>query len=229
MKRFILLTFGFLGWAFYEMSGGSDFESATARMARLEPAPQVTVSAVDEAPAETQVVLATPSDTVIDTDPPASSEVTRVSLNLTTLQDVQEDAADVTTRAAGTTNTNLDPDTGVAVNAGVTLASADTPAIIPSLILPNDSGAANVQNASLQTETEQPQAASTVTTLIDLRTVSGNRVNVRGGPGTNFDIVGKLVRGDAVEIIEDNGAGWVLMRSVDTGEQGWLADFLLNS
>ncbi|HBR36000.1 MAG TPA: SH3 domain-containing protein, partial [Sulfitobacter pontiacus] len=23
MKRFILLTFGFLGWAFYEMSGGA--------------------------------------------------------------------------------------------------------------------------------------------------------------------------------------------------------------
>ena len=33
MKRFILLTFGFLGWAFYEMSGGADFQPASVRMA----------------------------------------------------------------------------------------------------------------------------------------------------------------------------------------------------
>ena len=87
------------------------------------------------------------------------------------------------------------------------------------MIAPNNSGAATVQSASLQTE---------VASGTDIRTVSGNRVNVRGGPGTDFNIVGKLVRGDAVEIIEDNGNGWVLMRSVETGAQGWLADFLLN-
>ena len=37
MKTFILLTFGFLTFAFYEMSGGSDFEPASARMAEAEP------------------------------------------------------------------------------------------------------------------------------------------------------------------------------------------------
>ena len=48
MKRFVLLSFGFLGWAFYEMSGGADFESASDRVARLNPAPAVTVTAVDQ-------------------------------------------------------------------------------------------------------------------------------------------------------------------------------------
>ena len=217
MKRFILLSFGFLGWAFYEMSGGDEFESASARVARLAPAPEVTVTQVDEAPAAETVPVAL-AETVIDTDPPETAQVSRVSLNLTTLQDVQ-DAVDETVAEVTTSAANIDPETGVELNTGLTLTTADTPAIIPSLIAPNNSGAATVQSASLQTEV----ASST-----DIRTVSGNRVNVRGGPGTDFNIVGKLVRGDAVEIIEDNGNGWVLMRSVETGAQGWLADFLLN-
>ena len=207
MKRFILLTFGFMGWAFYEMSGGSEFESASDRMARLNPAPEVVVAEV--APAvETQVADA-PSE-VIDTDPPATDTVTRVSLNLTSIQD----AADQATQAVAPTPavSNLDPDTGVAVNTDTTTASADTPAIIPSLIAPNDTG-----------------VVTQVASFTDVRTVSGNRVNVRGGPGTDYSVVSRLVRGDAVEIIEDNGNGWVLMRPVEGGTQGWMADFLLTS
>lgn len=218
MKRFILLSFGFLGWAFYELSGGDEFESASARVARLAPAPEVTVSQVDEAAPKETVTLAA-AETVIDTDPPESGEVSRVSLNLTTLQDAQEEVAETAAEVAGSP-TIVDPETGVAVNTGLTLASADTPAIIPSLIAPNNTSAATVQTASLQ---------GNANGSADIRTVSGNRVNVRGGPGTDFGIVGKLVRGDAVEILQDDGNGWVLMRSVETGDQGWLADFLLNS
>ena len=33
MYKFILVTFGFLTWGFYEMSGGADFEPASARLA----------------------------------------------------------------------------------------------------------------------------------------------------------------------------------------------------
>ncbi|EAR49805.1 hypothetical protein OG2516_08623 [Oceanicola granulosus HTCC2516] len=48
MTRFILLTFGFLGWAFWEMSGGDEFElqawsdvdgGGAVRMAAADPAP----------------------------------------------------------------------------------------------------------------------------------------------------------------------------------------------
>ena len=44
-----------------------------------------------------------------------------------------------------------------------------------------------------------------------------------------LDPVGKLGKGDAVEVIEDNGAGWVRFRSVDGSESGWMADFLLSN
>ena len=209
MTRFILLSFGFMGWAFYEMSGGSDFESASDRIARLSPAPEVTVANVDEAaPAETTVAAAE----VVDTDPPETSSVTRVSLNLTDVQNSDDLTAAV--NEAVTQAVQIDPESGVAINTDTTTSSADTPAIIPSLINPDDTGAATVTAAIGSS---------------DIRKVSGNRVNVRGGPSTDFDVVSRLVRGDAVQIIEDNGNGWVLMRPVDGGTEGWMADFLLTS
>jgi uncharacterized protein YgiM (DUF1202 family) len=62
----------------------------------------------------------------------------------------------------------------------------------------------------------------------NLYVVVGNLVNVLGGPGTNFDVVGKLTRGTEVEVLAENGDGWVEMRSVDGATLGWMADFLLN-
>jgi len=134
--------------------------------------------------------------------------------------DAPDDAADqatgtiVDTDAAVTAALQVDPESGVPVNTDTTVSSADTPAIIPSLITPNDTGAAS---------------ANAAVAFSDVRKVSGNRVNVRGGPGTDYNVVSRLVRGDAVEIIEDNGDGWVLMRPVDGGEEGWMADFLLTA
>ena len=62
---------------------------------------------------------------------------------------------------------------------------------------------------------------------IDIRAVSGDRVNVRDGPGTNYSVVNQLVRGDKVEVLQDAGDGWVKLRPVDGGPVGWIASFLL--
>ena len=213
MKRFILLSFGFLGWVFYEMSGGADFEPASVRMARLNPVDETptVVVAESETQAPTPPVIAVPTSTFVDTDPPLDDTVTRVALNLTSLQEVLSET-DVT---EPTGDTAAHDDTGVPVNVGVTLSSADTPAIIPSLIAPNE-GVVSGETAGLSTSG-----------TADIRTVSANRVNVRGGPGTDFGVVTKLTRGDAVEILQDNGDGWVKMRTLDGGPEGWMADFLL--
>jgi hypothetical protein len=217
MKRFILLTFGFLGWAFYEMSGGADFQPASAQMA----------ANADQMPAqENEITAKTPSnDTVktaevipavataqVDTTPPGfestaqADDAERVSVTLTT-------ALNGADTGAATDVSYVPVAQNIAVN------GADTPAIIPSLIVPNDSGAAIV-DASVETN---------LSSEADIRSVSGNRVNVRGGPGTEFQVVTKLGRGDSVEIIQDNGDGWVKMRPVDGGPEGWMADFLLSN
>lgn len=212
MFRFILVSLGFLGWAFYEMSGGSDFDPVATRMARIEPLAETPF----DAPAENsnQVVLASASGDVVDTDPFENEAVTRVSLNLTSLQDALDQSGDAAVVSPAVTT--VDPAV-VPTNVAITTASADTPAIIPSLIVQDDTATATASPAALVSEIG-----------LDIRTVSGNRVNVRGGPSTNFSVVSKLVRGDAVEILEDNGNGWVKMRSVLTGEEGWMADFLLS-
>ena len=203
MKRFILLSFGFLGWAFYEMSGGSDFESRSDQMARLNPKPAVQMAETTEP----EVIKAA----FVDTDPPlndADNDVTRISLNLTTLQDVlgETDVAAPETMVA----TNINPDSGVPQNVGTVTSSMDTPAIIPSLIAPND----GITIALIQAQG-------------DIRKVSGNRVNVRGGPGTDFGVVTKLGRGSEVRVVLDNGDGWVKMQPLDGSPEGWMADFLL--
>lgn len=188
MKTFILLTFGFLTFAFYEMSGGSDFEPASARMAEAD-APKTEQVAEAKVEETAPVVTAnTESITKISNSP----SVTRVALNLTNVSDAQDAA---TTQTAPTAQI---------------IDSTETPQIIlPSLISTTNTNGVSVD--------------------ADVRKVSGNRVNVRGGPSTNYGVVSKLTRGVEVRILEDNGDGWVRMQPVDGGEAGWMADFLLTS
>lgn len=63
----------------------------------------------------------------------------------------------------------------------------------------------------------------------DLRTVKGAGVNLRAGPGTGHDILDQLARGTAVEVLEDDGTGWVRLRVMPGGATGWIADFLLDA
>ncbi|MEW9918459.1 SH3 domain-containing protein [Marimonas sp. MJW-29] len=216
MTRFILISFGFLGWAFYEMSGGAEFDPSDIREARLAVLEEEKPASKQATPAPEQmpVVLDSAPKVMVDTDPPRrnstdDSEVTRVSLNLTSLQSVLEPESDEGAAPGAVSQPSA---TAVPQNAPIITSSADTPAIIPSLIAPND---------GLVIEASEPTEAE------DIRTVSGNRVNVRGGPGTNFDVVASLVRGDEVIVLEDNGDGWVRFESVDGNTGGWLAEFLL--
>ncbi|MGC1503285.1 MAG: SH3 domain-containing protein [Sulfitobacter sp.] len=208
MVRFILVSFGFLGWSFYEMSGGADFDASAITQARLEaakPAPKIVQKKIYTQPE--LVVLAAATEEVVDTDPPQDSDVTRVSLNLTSLVEPDQKASSVFV--------SQDVDV-VPRNTTIVTSSADTPAIIPSLIDPTD-GVSNVFEASVGNAND------------DIRKVTGNRVNVRGGPGTDFGVVSGLVRGDEVKIIQDDGNGWVQFEALDGSTSGWLADFLLSN
>lgn len=46
MTRFIVLTFGFLGWGYYELSGGADFVPEVATVEITEPAEAVVAQVV---------------------------------------------------------------------------------------------------------------------------------------------------------------------------------------
>ncbi|MEM1374590.1 MAG: SH3 domain-containing protein [Pseudomonadota bacterium] len=68
-----------------------------------------------------------------------------------------------------------------------------------------------------------------VVASIDLRTVTGSRVNMRNGPGTNFQVLTQLVRGDEAEVLQNPGDGWVKIRATESGRVGWMAERLLAS
>lgn len=61
------------------------------------------------------------------------------------------------------------------------------------------------------------------------RPVIANSANVRGGPSTGFPVVGRLTRGDEVEVVEADPSGWVRIRVQGDGIDGWIAARLLGN
>lgn len=63
----------------------------------------------------------------------------------------------------------------------------------------------------------------------DLRFVDADRVNMRGGPGTDYAVVGRLLRNDMIEVLKDEGNGWLHLRDTASGDEGWVADWLVTA
>ncbi|WP_299652464.1 SH3 domain-containing protein [uncultured Tateyamaria sp.] len=203
MARFIIVTFGFLAFAFYEMSGGSDFDAEETRLSRIDAPAVVEEEALDSEP----VVVANAPEPVLP------ENVTRVALNLNSVNDVLRPQRTVRTTAARVRA--AEPEV-----TEVALSEEEPTLILPSLIVdtavitPVDFGA--------------PAPEAPVASGRDIRAVSARSVNVRGGPGTDYSVVNRLTRGAEVEVLQDPGNGWVKLRPVDGGTIGWMADFLLN-
>lgn len=190
--RFMMLTFGFMGWAFYELSGGSDFEPETRDVA------EVTVQEIED----NSVARADTTDAALT--------------NVTLAASVQSEP--VQTKPAES-------------EAKVTLASvtldidgnAVSPETVAVLIAP--------EPAKTVSAVAKPSAdgASAQQGEADIRKVTGDRVNMRNGPGTDFSVVTKLKKGMSVEILQEPGNGWVKLRTVETGKVGWMADWLVTA
>lgn len=52
--------------------------------------------------------------------------------------------------------------------------------------------------------------------------VTGSRVNVREGPSTDYSVMGKVVYGEAAEIVSDPDAEWVKIRIEGDGVEGFI-------
>ncbi len=169
MKRFILVTFLFLGWAFYEVSGGANF---------------------------------VPEARVANVDPLATAE---------------------TVTRANTTDM-------------ASLGQGSVPLVQPATAIPAAAAVVSAEPASFETTPAIAPVAATVaadvatsSTVVtaDLRSVSGQRVNMRQGPGTSFGVVDTLPQGTLAEVIEVGADGWAKVRIVDTDQVGWMAERLL--
>ncbi|MCF2905717.1 SH3 domain-containing protein [Octadecabacter sp. CECT 8868] len=161
MKSYVWLTFGFMGWAYYEMSGGSEFLPVEIETA-------ATVIQEDQGP---EIVTRSNSPTLL---------------------------------AVSTSNISSSIEVNEAVAAATALDA---------------------------TEDDQPTvvlaAAPVFEPKLDIREVMGSRVNMRMGPGTDFDVITTLNPGTELEVLEVNADGWANVATVGLGIEGWMAARLL--
>lgn len=98
--------------------------------------------------------------------------------------------------------------------------STAAPTVTP---MPSATASATASPTSTNTATATATATPTVFALVR----SQLRVNVRGGPGTDHDIVNILEPGSGVQILSENEKGdWYRVQLAD-GERGWISARLL--
>ncbi|WP_246139475.1 SH3 domain-containing protein [Phaeobacter marinintestinus] len=206
MARFIVVTFLFMGIAFYQLSGGSDFEPRGVRAEKT-----AAVSSSVSAPTPIQVSDAEPV--------------------LAPRKDGQ---------AAATPSAAPKPDTA-AIEAAVRLAKARVSLSDGLTLLGDQNSVQGLQLASLsegviglrtapteETETsDEPATQEYTSPEPDIREVKGTRVNMRHGPGTNYEVVTSLTLGHEVEVLSDSGTGWLRLRTRPEGTMGWISASLI--
>ncbi len=205
MWRFITVTFAFLGWSFYILSGGSEYEprlqSIQARAKLDDVRPLARPVNVDVAVLDAHI--AKPENTPENAN--GVDDVTRALSSLDDLGLTQDDRILVTlaaVEAADVVRPEFETD------------PLKTDALIqPQVIAP----------AGDTSEIAQPEAPK------DIRRVTGDVVNVRDGPSTYFLAIGKLTRDTEVEVVGASDDGWLNIRVLDTQQEGWMADWLVSA
>ena len=177
MGKFIVFTFLMLGWTFYELSGGADFEPERRIVAEVQ-----------------DTAEPTPSDAGVEVTRTATTQLVSLTLPVT-----QEVPAATVTPASVTEPTDVE------------VATEETVAAVVEEI---------VEAAPEPVVEEAP---------VDLRAVAGSWVNMRSGPGTNFDVLDTLPGGTEAEVMEVNADGWARIRILSSGQEGWMAERLLTA
>lgn len=189
MWRFMLVTFGFLGFAFYELSGGADYRPSDGSLQQVM--------------AERRAAGAQPQTALTRSKP--------------------QDAAPAQTAQESGSSTLI-----LAASGGKDLASARAPEKPAPVTLSQP--VIDVEKAdkltALAESIVQPRAEAPPQE--DIREVTASRVNLRNGPGVGYPRTGGLSRGDEVEVIADDGSGWVKLRVLESGRVAYIADFLLS-
>lgn len=228
MWRLIVVTFGFLGWAFYVLSGGADYvphsQSIQARAKTddtlpAEPSSDIAVAAIEATEPttkEAQVTRAASSIADMATQSADRVEVTLVS--------IRPGAAEASRDTTDKVRVLTAPEPG-AVDAAVAEALSEA----EEEVARDWPGAIELFAMQADMQAERKAAIEAERAAMDIRYVTGNVVNMRGGPGTEFDKIASLNGGTEVAVIAEPGNGWVMLRVMDTGEEGWMADWLVSA
>ncbi|MEQ9695852.1 SH3 domain-containing protein [Shimia sp. SDUM112013] len=214
MSRFVLLSFVFLGWAFYEASGGSDFAPETPKRFAENAQRTVPAQAVSDATAAGARVVSTKNSEAnihptvpiaVATPASAHAEPPQAAVQaVITPQPVQPPPA----RDGSLVSQPFANATGAALFSLTDTAPAP------------DSDRAEMTFSSLSDLADPAE---------DLRKVRASRINMRNGPGTRYSVLARLTRGEEVVVLQSPGSGWVKLRVVESGRIGWVAESLLET
>jgi serine/threonine-protein kinase len=107
------------------------------------------------------------------------------------------------------------PETAVlAPTATPTTVPTKTPTSVPPTSTPLPPTPTDTPTLVPPTETPTPKPAAVV---------QAEALNVRGGPGTEYDVVGQVKQGDQLEIVtRTEGGDWLQVRLTD-GKEGWVS------
>lgn len=226
MKRFIFVSFGFLAWAFYELSGGADFQprvAATPPVATPEIA-QKASSTVSDKPVsvEAATLVASPAiapvNAALVTQDPAPVPVAAVdTIPATTVTATESDLQTVD---------NLNQ-IRAGLGQGLSLFPGSDPVAQPMMLASLEQGVAGMVTAP-PADPEPSEPVVEAPPPADIREIRGTRVNMRDGPGTIYPVITRLTLGQEVEVLGDSGTGWLRLRTLPDQTTGWIAASLVS-
>ncbi|MEY8839786.1 SH3 domain-containing protein [Cribrihabitans sp. XS_ASV171] len=211
MNKFVLASFLFLGFAFYELSGGSDFEprgtrpepeERTARVEATKPKPNRQDRASEIVAKQVIAPRSTVKGLAGSRDGTPEETKTETGLNEGLM------------RVAAGYNTNF----GLETNQGGTITLAS---------LGRDPNALQVIAEEPRDDQQTAAESIAVEPQRDIRKVTGTRVNMRLGPGTTYPVISRLNLGHEVEVLESPGNGWLRLRVLPERTVGWISASLV--
>jgi hypothetical protein len=222
MWRFILITFAFLFLAFYQLSGGADYQpeegSLQRPLAAAEPADMPEPKPARQVPAQdSKVVLAKAGANDL------RAPKTRVTLSDANKRARLTEGAKAEPAATGVATVAANPDKIARLIAAAKVSHVEAePKPEPGIHI--QTGTGNVALVS-----QSGTANGELVPDGDIRMVKAELVNLRQGPGTFYEVEDQLKQGTKVEVLDDDGLGWVELRVLESGKTGWMADYLLVS
>lgn len=199
MNRYIFVALLLMAWAYWELSGGASFA----------PEAQDVAEGTDEA-----------DEAVTDTDiPPPQDTATPEATGQDAAQpepapEVAQSDADDSPPVAALEQPGEEGQAADPVDEGLNSAAAFEANPLTTADQPPEPSPETAPDADLA---DAPA---------DLRVVTGDRVNLREGPSTSFEVVDQLDSGTIIEVIEARD-GWAHVQMQGTTQNGWMsADFL---
>ncbi len=246
MNKYILLSFIFLGWFFWELSGGRDFtpDYHDARTAKYGAAPEspsptqtpaaestrpkakVEVAAAETSRAQARANVTTAAPTVSLKAQSNSPQPTAQTVTLTEpVQPVPSFSADSSIFSTTTSLEDAPPPQTALVFKSPSITITDL--ALNEANTSFDATTMTFANTEPDDGTNVPASSLPLLPKPKLLQVRGSRVNLRSGPGTSHDVIEVLLQGSITEVVEDNGGGWLKLRVQDSGRIGWMSRRML--